>query len=217
MAKKLMKKHPVQRTVQQTMGAIGLAGIVSLLSAETATALTFNAASEGGSVFSNYSASIRTNGADNYTNLASFVGLDVATLDALTGAEIFGGSAVSQTFFANSGNILSFSWAFSGAPAPDFNDTAFIALNAPNGLRELADTLSPVQSGFFSYTFPNSGNYNLRFGVIDVGDNSGVSQLQVFNLRVGSTAIPTPALLPGLVGLGWGILSKKRSEEQQEG
>jgi hypothetical protein len=211
-AKSMMTKQNWQRT----MGAIGLTGAICLLSTEVATAATFNDAFESGSVFGSYNASIRTNGADNYTNLASFAGLDVAAIDGLAGGEIFGGSAVAQTFFASAGSRLSFSWSFTGTPAADFNDTAFIALNPSNGLQKLADTLSPSKSGLFSYLFPTSGTYSLRFGIVDVGDNSGVSQLQVSNLRVGSTFIPTPALLPGLIGLGLRVLSKKRVEGQQE-
>jgi hypothetical protein len=213
----VVKSMMTKQNWQRMIGAIGLTGAICLLSTEVATAATFNNASESGGVFGSYNALITTNGADNYTNLTSFVGLDVATIDGLTGGgEIFGGSAVAQTFFASAGTTLSFSWGFTGTPAPVFNDTAFIALNPSNGLQKLADTLSPSKSGSFSYLFPTSDTYSLRFGIVDVGDNSGVSQLQVSNLRVGSATIPTPALLPGLIGLGLRVLSKKRVEGQQE-
>jgi len=213
----VVKSMMTKQNWQRMIGANGLTGAICLLSTKVATAATFNDASENGFVFGSYNALIRTNGADNYTDLASFVGLDVTAIDGLTGGgEIFGGSAVAQTFFASAGSTLSFSWGFTGTPAPDFNDTAFIALNTPTGLQKLADTLSLNKSGFFSSVFPTSGIYSLHFGIVDVGDNSGVSQLQVSNLRVSSTFIPTPALLPGLVGLGLRVLSKKRVEGQQE-
>lgn len=203
--------------VTVTSGAIALVGVSSLVWAKAANALTFNSASEGGGLLvGTYGATLQTNGADNYTDLSTFVNVPTFTLDAIAGGEVFGGSAVSQTFSATLGGTLSFSWSFTGTPAPGFSDTAFIALSGPFGVQKLADTLSSVKSGFFSYTFPSTGTYSLRFGIMDVGDNSGVSQLQVFNGRVRATAIPTPALLPALLGMGLGVWSGHRSKDRQQ-
>jgi hypothetical protein len=64
--------------------------------------------------------------------------------------------------------------------------------------------------GVYSYQFAQAGRYTIGFGVVDVEDFSVTSALQLSGFQY--KAIPTPALLPGLVGLGLGLLRKRKSD-----
>jgi hypothetical protein len=153
-------------------------------------------------------------------DLEAFLGLSPGSL--VNGAE---GSAIGQSFSANTGDTLSFDWNFLtnevGTEAvPDF---AFVVIN---GLKILADALSATlvlsstpfagETGFqtFSFTIPSTGSYVLGVGVVDVNDPFIASGLLVDNVRLQSLqAIPelgTLCLLgSGLIGLGYLRLRKK--------
>ena len=63
--------------------------------------------------------------------------------------------------------------------------------------------LTGVTSGTFNVAGVTTGNN---------GQHANLSHLSVFTSE--PTAIPTPALLPGLIGLGLGVLRKRRQQEQ---
>jgi hypothetical protein len=52
--------------------------------------------------------------------------------------------------------------------------------------------------------------------VFNAGDNGFNSTLSVDNVVGNITPIPTPALLPGLIGMGIATLRKKNQEEAVE-
>jgi hypothetical protein len=50
--------------------------------------------------------------------------------------------------------------------------------------------------------------YRVAIGLVDVNEVSGSSILTVNNANI--TAVPTPALLPGLIALGMRVRAKRR-------
>jgi hypothetical protein len=153
-------------------------------------------------------------GAVTDAELETFLGLAAGTIDSIvTTNDMIGareGSAISQSFFANAGDVLSFDWNFLTSeltPISDTNDTAFWTL-IPGGPMVLADTFSAFvpsatvldeETGFQTVNFviPAAGLYTLGFAVVDVSDTALGSVLLVDNVRL----VPEPGLL-ALVGLG---------------
>jgi len=127
--------------------------------------------------------------------LAPFVGLDVSPEQR--GTE---GSLIGQSFAATAGDTLSFDWSFSTLETL-FQDRAFVVIDG--AVFTLATLSAPgAATQNFSYTFAQSGNATLSFGVIDTVDVLGVSSLSVSNLQLVS-AVPEPATTAlMLVGLG---------------
>jgi hypothetical protein len=129
-------------------------------------------------------------------DLESFLALPSESL----GLDAVEGSAI-RTIFNNVkvGDRLSFNWSL-----PTFDalnpDRAFVAIN--NTIFNLAGA-NP-----FSYTFTGAGTYNVAIGVVDVNEAINSSRLTVSNANF--TPVPTPALLPGMIGLGWRVLSRRR-------
>jgi len=82
-----------------------------------------------------------------------------------------------------------------------------------NQLYSQTVTVDSTAPTLFSFNW--SGIDSLRFassGGIDAGYGGGGTHFALDNLTVNTTAIPTPALLPGLIGLGLGILRKRKAE-----
>jgi len=104
--------------------------------------------------------------------------------------------------------------------------------NFVSGLTFGGDPLSVDLSGFtFSGSFVNTTNYLLGSAIFDLQFlSNGVPQVSgqgalfassvpntSFGVFAGTqTAIPTPALLPGLVGLGWAALRRRKAEVSEE-
>jgi hypothetical protein len=161
--------------------------------------------------------------------LESFLGLGVGTLSSLGVTE---GSAIQQTFSANAGDKLSFSWNFLTNQDPDltYNDFAFFTLT--NNVTQLADTFSPLlvpslttplssATGYqLSIPIALTGSYTLGFGVVDVdttggGDTTVNSGLLIDNVQLLNNFTPTPIPEPrSIIGLlaavGFGICYRKR-------
>jgi hypothetical protein len=145
--------------------------------------------------------------------IESFLGLASGSLNSAATE----GSAIKQSITVNAGDILTFNWNFlTDENTPSFfNDFVFLSVT---NATQLADTFfisfNPggfnQQTGYqpFSFTFASAGTYTLGFGVMDVGDTAVRSGLLLDQVAV--TPIPTPALLPGLVGLGLGGWRKRK-------
>lgn len=151
--------------------------------------------------------------------LEESVGLTIGALDP-TDNFAAEGSGVSQSFAANAGDTLSFSWNFLTADdgsSTDFADYAFVVLDGQ--LIQLASvanaTLGSGAAGYlsetglqtFSFSFAAGGTHQISFGVADVGDYTVTSALAVDAVQLTASAVPEPAptalLAAGLALLGW--------------
>lgn len=129
------------------------------------------------------------------------------------GLTAYEGSALMQNFAFSVASTIRFNWTLATLNFDaNFADLAF-ALVDGSVLLPLANAASTDVSGLFSYTF-SAGNHTLSFGVVDIGDYTGVSTLRVSGVDVtaAGTAIPEPgtvALL--LLGLGSiGVIGRRR-------
>ncbi len=125
-------------------------------------------------------------------------------------------SLIWKTFDAAAGDKLAFNWLFSTQDTVD--DFSFFSVSR-NGVAATVNRLASVLGGAvasnpYSYSFNTAGTYTVGIGVANWLDDTGVSTLGLSNIKY--TAIPTPALLPGLVGLGLGLLRKRKSDAAAE-
>lgn len=128
-------------------------------------------------------------------------------------------SMIWQTFDAAAGDTLSFNWLFSSQDTqqPDFGFFA-VSQNLPNFVTPDAIVSQlqvapgePIASNPYTYTFGSTGKYTIGIGVSNWRDDDAVSTLTLSNINY--TAIPTPALLPGLVGVGIGVIRRQRGRD----
>jgi hypothetical protein len=155
---------------------------------------------------------------EQFLNVSTFEG--DTFLDSIATGLPIEGSAIKQTFTAQAGQMLSFSWNFLTNEAvgnnanPNFNDFAFamLSFNSENLFFPLADSTSATflangsnsvffeETGFktFSYILPSDGEYTLGLGVVDVGETTVVSGLLVDKVA----AVPEPSSTVGLLVLG---------------
>jgi hypothetical protein len=212
-----------------TIGAISASSLVSVDAAQAASVINgdFSAGLAGWEIFGNATSpsqnaliSTEINQIKNDDALESFLGL---TPNAL-GMTAFNGSAIKQTIFLNAGDTLTFRWNFltneldpSPGALPPENDFSFYVVNILNNLADVeSSTFSTGTLGFLnqtgdstaSFVAPTTGSYLLGFGVVNDFDQFRQSGLSVDNVNV--TPIPTPALLPAMVGLGIGVIRKRK-------
>lgn len=139
------------------------------------------------------------------SDLETFLGLPAGSLDDIRTGAVIEGSAIRRTFTARAGDVVSFDWNFlteeytnlpesAFPPTPDMNDLAFVVITPLSPpVDRLADTFwmfSLSQTAFFSetgfrrfsFTIPTTGTYTLGIGVVDVGDERGLSGLLIDNL-----------------------------------
>jgi hypothetical protein len=217
-------------TVSKSVSA-GLLGLSVLLATSPAQALDLTAWSKTGDVAPASQTTITNafpgdDGAVNFnvspntpvgTNvLESFLGLNPGTI-ASTAQE---GSAIKQTFNVQAGDQISFDWNFlTNETNSAFPDFAFFTVSRDinTTLATIADAVTPsspfrFETGIrsFSYTFTTSGTYTVGIGVLDDADVTTSSALQVGNADY--KAVPTPALLPALVGFGVAALRKRKQD-----
>ena len=137
-----------------------------------------------------------TNDGDSVTDtdLETFLGLTLGSLDGLGNGDATQGTAIKQTVTVSAGTQLNFDWNFltnEGTPGDPYNDFSFVSI-VSNNLDTLADTNSSFvssatsfneETGFssFSYTFSTAGTYTIGVGVVDVQDTGVSSALLVDN------------------------------------
>jgi hypothetical protein len=146
----------------------------------------------------------------NLTNTSADGSVDTSTAPSfitLTGGDNGTGAAGTTDYsipIANTGT-LSFNWSYSTTDEVSINDLAYYLLN---GIPfQLSDTNVITQSGVVS--IPVKVNDVFAFRVETIDNTGGRASLQVSNFE--NTAIPTPALLPGMLVFGVTALRKGRS------
>jgi hypothetical protein len=209
--------HSIKQVVTQ-MNVIGVVAIGSLALAQPAQAASLNLTTwtKFGDVQTTAAQAQITNafssGVDDTPINRNISGNNPLLIDGLEnslalplgtiGTDAFEGSAIQTTLTGvAAGDKFGFNWNFQTFDNL-FIDRAFVTIN--NSVFNLTGT-NP-----FSFTFTGAGNYRIAIGVVDVDDLVGSSILTVNNANF--TAVPTPALLPGLIA--WGLrssLKRRRS------
>ena len=178
----------------------------------------------------NPAAQLGVGGTQSTSSIESFLGLTPGSLAGLSsknnalfnGANsFFGGSAIKQSFTANAGDVVSFAYNFTTQDYLPFNDFAFTTLSSSiEGLASVKlvgnveGNTTSTGPKTYSWVAPTTGTYTLGLGVINVGDDDVGTTLVVDNAS--TTAVPTPALLPGLIGLGVSVWRKRKGESNVE-
>jgi hypothetical protein len=134
-------------------------------------------------------------------DLQTFLGIASDALDDPSDIlkTAFEGSAIKLS--VNNGDQLTFDFG----SLLDGDDYAFTVLN---GVVSRLTAASP-----FSQTFTSSGLFGI--GIVDIGETAGDSSLLLSNATFtpAATAVPTPALLPGLIGLGLSAMRKRKQQQ----
>lgn len=155
--------------------------------------------------------------------LEELAGLGFGALD-FNGQLAFEGSALTQSFFVNAGDVLSFDFSFltnEDSLASVFNnDGAFVSINGVGTLLSSAVSATAVNgqgpfsfgsNGSFSFTFTQSGTVNLAIGVFDANDSAVSSTLSVSNMNV-TPAVPEPTSVAlVLAGLAVATVVQRRT------
>lgn len=167
------------------------------------TATITNAFSDGNDDLTNLNLS-GSNPVNPVDSLEAALGLQAGDL----GPAAQEGSGIYTTLLVGVGDVLSFNWAI-----PVNNESsgnrAFAAIAG-----QIFDLdIAPNTSSPFSYTFNTSGSVRVGVGIVDLGDTLDSAQLQISN--VDFTPVPSPAMLPGLIGVGLGMLRKRKQQSVQ--
>jgi hypothetical protein len=150
--------------------------------------------------------------------LQGFLGIPFLALDAAAGFPNFKvtyeGAAIQTTFDAEAGDTFSFDYALTRGFSPVFDapldDIGFFVAN---GI--VTNLVGTSDSGSFQYVIPSTGPLTLALGVVNVFNvEPEFSTLRITNAQFTPfappvTPIPTPALLPGLIGLGVAAARKR--------
>lgn len=195
----------------RTAVVISIAGTIgswAIALPASAAAIDFSTWSASGNVSTGVgSASLLTpnsTSAIDDPTLQSFLGLAPDALDINIFEQATQGSAL--TNFFNAGDTVSFNYNFSvfvnNLGVSDL-DYAFVVNNG------VVERLLGI-TGTYTKTFTTAGVFGI--GTVDMVDKFGASTLSLSNANF--QAVPTPALLPGLVGLGISVLRKRKTAVQ---
>lgn len=113
-------------------------------------------------------------------------------------------------FNFTSGNVSAVGGAFFPSDRNGNLKSGSVTLALSDGTTQtLTDTNSSSFLGFIAN--PGSVFTSLRITAVQPADNFTWPTVNNFRVGAAATAVPTPALLPGLIGLGLGVLRKRRS------
>lgn len=158
--------------------------------------------------------------------LNSALGLSATALDGLKRAgdvgDVGAGSAIAQSFTANAGDTVSFSFNFLTDESANANGNDFAFVLFDGTLTLLSNTFSPLQAtssvftnetGYkdFTLSIGSSGTHSLAFGVVDVNDALGASALLIDNVAVHAVPEPSSVVLVMVGLLAVGALSGARA------
>lgn len=136
---------------------------------------------------------------NNYVSIDDLEGFLGVAMGTLTG-DATEGSAVYQDLVVQAGDVLKFTWGFTTADG-DQADYAFLLVGSQLGILGTA----PTSTGYApsSYTFGQSGNVRVAFGLVDALDVVGDSELFLDGVEL--QPVPEPATMAllgtGLVGM----------------
>jgi hypothetical protein len=110
------------------------------------------------------------------------------------------GSGIYTDLIIGVGDVFSFNWsAFNRDPS----DRLFAAIDGKT---------FDLKGSAFSYTFATAGTVRVGMGVVDQGDAVKSSVLLISNADLSKAqAVPSPALLPAMIGFGLSLIRKRRS------
>jgi hypothetical protein len=118
------------------------------------------------------------------------------------------GSGIYTDLTVGAGDVFSFDWSIFEVPSldstPPPTDRIFAAINGA--------IFDLTGSDPFSYTFGTAGTFRVGVGVVDQEDILNSSVLSISNADLTKTqAVPSPALLPAMIGFGLSLIRKRRS------
>ncbi|MCJ8283221.1 MAG: PEP-CTERM sorting domain-containing protein, partial [Rivularia sp. ALOHA_DT_140] len=133
----------------------------------------------------------------------------------------FEGSAIATSLNVRKGDRLIFDWIF--LTNDTFDDYAFFVANGVvTKLAEVSNASVNSSTNFnletgartFSYTFANTGNYQVGIGVVDIGDFGSTSALQISNAQ--TEPVPEPLTILGTaVAGGFGVIYRRKRCKKQ--
>ncbi|NEQ72367.1 MAG: PEP-CTERM sorting domain-containing protein [Okeania sp. SIO2C9] len=174
----------------------------------------------------NFNALMNSDFGVSESELEAFLGLGLGDIDSSLNIDATIGSGIKQTIFAEAGDTLTFDFNFltnEFTPEEFFNDSAFVSITS---LELLADTnsnfvtsMTPVseETGYqsFSFTFSETANYTLGFGVVNVGDTIVNSGLLIDNVEL-TASTPEPTTILSLFTTACGAFSLLKRNQKKE-
>lgn len=129
------------------------------------------------------------------------------------------GSAITTNLNVRQGDRLIFDWNYLTNDAS--NDYAFFVANGvvtrladvSNASNNSTNFYSETGARTFNYTFANTGNFQVGIGVVDIGDFSSTSALQISNAQ--TEPVPEPLTILGTaVAGGFGVMLRRKRSKQ---
>lgn len=125
----------------------------------------------------------------------------------------FSNNPASATVSAAGDGNFSFNWSVSAldteSASISINESTTVLNTAANGNSGTFPLRQPPNSIFL-----NQGD-EIRFDFVDANPGGGSFQINVFNAPDAPAAIPTPAMLPGLIGMGVAFMRKKLKSQEE--
>jgi hypothetical protein len=198
-------------------GMVALSGLAA--SSAQAASLDFTGWTPAGDVTKSLSSATITN-ADNdglddssNINLSGTDPLGPGDLEDSLGLSTGGlgssaqeGSGIYTDLTVGAGDLFSFDWSIDNLDSADRISAAI------NG--NIFDLVGLVGSSYsFSHSFATAGTFRVGVGVVDQDNSVNSSKLTISNAQLTpAAAIPTPAMLPGMIGFGLSLIRKRRPQ-----
>jgi len=180
----------------------------STLSSTAASAATFNGSLTNGQTQTGTVAPGNNIGNSNGWSFWQFLG-DAGDTATLTVRRLAGGlDPAFGVWFGTESNISNYSSIFSNSA-----NTPLVA--------SADDELPPAISGPFGdpqtgFTLGSTGLYTIAVSSFASSPSNDPFPYSITLNGSGATPVPTPALLPGLIGLGVGVLRKRKAEAAKQ-
>lgn len=161
------------------------------------------------------------------TGLENYLGLADGSLDIDSfSAQAYEGSAMKLSFNLKAGDTLSFDYSFATRDVGASNigkDYSFIVINGKlSTLSDVGKTTAShassndlASTGLTSFSFKadHTGNFDIYFGVVDIGDFNASSTLRLYGSQL-VAAVPEPdTAILSLMGLGLVCLVRRQKRD----